>query len=100
MTGTFVRTITPEESEGQFVWVTNDGVPLFPPPGEPFTIVEGRSTLRGRLEVRACACLGPDRPHVHHYVTAPFRHALRPGDKVLFERSSRRRFMMKRIRDQ
>lgn len=100
MTETFVRTITLEESRGRFVWVTNDGVRIFPPVGKVFTIIEGRSTLKGRLESKRCTCLGPDKPHVHHYLVAPFRHTLRPGDKLVFERSSRNRFTMKRARDQ
>ena len=82
----YVRRVSSTEAREGYVLVLKSRLSFLPPIGEPFEIVCGSRTHKGKVEAVACACRGPDKPHEHYFIRWGGLHA---RDRITIGRDPR-----------
>lgn len=69
-TNVMSRKIGAEEAEDGFLFVEKAWLPKLPPPGTPFSLTVGKTTLKTKIEESGpCNCRAPT--HVHYRIHLP-----------------------------
>ena len=81
----YSRKISREEAEKNRVLILKSLVKKFPPTGSAIICsIEGKS-VPGHIIEEPCICVGPEKPHVHWYISFDQDAGLIPGAQVNFE---------------
>ncbi len=75
----YIRKISGEEAEKQFIMIVKNELHFFPEAGEEFQLLDERTYRTAKVESFPCHCMGPEEPHEHYYIA---KTGLRKGDVV------------------
>jgi hypothetical protein len=68
MKNTYERNISSNEAQKGYFLVLKNHLSFFPEEGMTFSIKNGPTTKKAKIESYHCECQGPDSPHEHYFV--------------------------------
>lgn len=85
----YSRKISFEEAEKNRVLILKSLVKKFPAAGTAVICRFEGQVMHGHIIEEPCSCVGPEKPHVHWYISFDQDAGLTPGEKLQFEVSSK-----------
>ncbi len=79
MKSTYLRKISREEADNDYIFVLKNMLGFFPGIGKEFQLKDGRCYRAAKIEPYPCCCQGPEEPHEHFFIS---KTGLSKGDVV------------------
>ncbi len=68
MKNIYERNISSEEAREGYFLVLKNKLSFFPEEGSTFSVENGPTKKKAKIESYHCECQGPDKPHEHYFV--------------------------------
>jgi len=65
---TYHRKLSPHELKENYILITKNALPIFPPLGKLFEILIDDKRFDVTVKAVPCTCMGPDKPHEHYRI--------------------------------